>query len=98
MNGMMTMTTWEKITVEEYQEIIAENGGIYKLTVFGAYTELEGYVKINMTGIAREDDVYTEWGRRDDDEPLVSSRRQGHGHENSRWTFRKNTDKVWGGE
>lgn len=71
------MVKWIACTQEEYQKIIEENGGIDNFVVFSCYTEIAGFPRIFRDSIAEEDDVYTEWGRPNDTEPLVASRRCG---------------------
>ena len=75
---------WVEISRDEFHKIIEENGGIDNLKVYGAYSEIPGFVKINKTGIVTEYVFYTEWGTKDGVMPLVSERKHG-----DVWTFRK---------
>ena len=65
-----------EITEEECKRIIEVEGGLEALTVFGCYTYPEGSIKANGQ-IAKEKDIYTEWGRKGDDAPLITIHTQG---------------------
>lgn len=60
-----------QIDLSEYREIIKAEGGSDNLTVFGCYTYMRGDVMASgrVTGVKN---IYTEWGRRGDEEPLVA--------------------------
>lgn len=65
-----------QIDLAECKEIIKAEGGLENLTTFGCYTYLKGDARADGR-IANERDVYTEWGRRGDEEPLVAVHTQG---------------------
>lgn len=52
---------WLEITFEEQQRIVQDAGGLDALTVFATFTD-PPY------------EVYTAWGRPDDDAPLIDTR------------------------
>lgn len=78
----------KEIGEKEYLKIIKENGGIENLTVFGVYTELEGEVSIKRDRIMSENEIYTEWGKRTSENPLVASLETGT-FAKPKWKFYK---------
>lgn len=65
-----------EITEEECKQIVEIEGGFEVLTVFGCYTYPKGCVRADGR-IAQEKDIYTEWGRKEDDTPLIAIHTQG---------------------
>ena len=65
-----------QIDLAECNEIIKAEGGLENLTVFGCYTFMKGSARPDGR-IAVENDIYTEWGRSGDEEPLVAVHTQG---------------------
>jgi hypothetical protein len=65
-----------QITLEECKRIIVTEGGLETMTVFGCYTYLKGDARADGR-VANENDIYTEWGRRDDNNPLIAIHTQG---------------------
>ena len=65
-----------EITPAEFSRIIVAEGGLKALTIFGCYTYLKGDTRADGT-VAKERDVYTEWGRRNDDNPIAVVHTQG---------------------
>ncbi len=78
---------WEEISRVEFHSIIEEKGGIKKLHVYGVHTSVD-----EEPPHSRED-IYTEWGDGNSEEPIVSERRYGRG-DNERWVFKKNIDGL----
>lgn len=58
--------SWEKATTQEWRQIIADAGGLEALTVVSSLTDPEGTYGPPQ--------IYTAWGRRGDDVPLVDIR------------------------
>ena len=66
-----------EITEEECKQIVEIEGGLEVLTVFSCYTYPKGCARADGR-IAQEKEIYTEWGRKEDDTPLIAIHTQGN--------------------